>query len=157
MNRHSGFGFSTILLTFVMICMATFCALALMTAQSDYRLSKKVADNSDAYCIAERNAYLTLATIDAALFALYDSAGDPESYYSVASDKIPELCNGSYRLEENRHLVTFCIPISENQHLEVELALHYPNSGADTFYTINRWQKVQDADGFIEEPLHLMQ
>ena len=70
MNRHSGFGFSTILLTFVMICMATFCALALMTAQSDYRLSKKVADNSDAYCTAERNAFMTLATIDAAFMSL---------------------------------------------------------------------------------------
>ncbi len=44
-REFSNFGFSTILLTFSMICIVTFSALAFVTANSDYKLSKRVADN----------------------------------------------------------------------------------------------------------------
>ena len=39
--RFSSFGFSSILLIFVMICIVTFATLTLVTANSDYKLSKK--------------------------------------------------------------------------------------------------------------------
>ena len=41
--HFSNFGFSTILLTFVMMCIMTFGVLSLITANSDYKLSQKVA------------------------------------------------------------------------------------------------------------------
>ena len=47
--RFSSFGFSSILLIFVMICIVTFATLTLVTANSDYKLSKKVAAKSTSY------------------------------------------------------------------------------------------------------------
>ncbi len=39
-REFSNFGFSTILLTFSMICIVTFSALAFVTANSDYKLKR---------------------------------------------------------------------------------------------------------------------
>ena len=50
-REFSNFGFSTILLTFSMICIVTFSALAFVTANSDYKLSKRVADNNSSYYV----------------------------------------------------------------------------------------------------------
>lgn len=62
MNQRSfsNFGFSSILLAFVMLCIVTFSALSLLTANADYKLSKKVADKTAAYYQAEEKAYLLL-------------------------------------------------------------------------------------------------
>ena len=77
-NRgFSNFGFSTILLSFVMICVVTFSALALVTANSDYRLSKKVADKTAEYYTAQEKAYewhLGIIQIAAALISEVDGA-----------------------------------------------------------------------------------
>lgn len=37
-------GFSSILMVFTMLCLVTFATLSLITANSDYRLSLKVAE-----------------------------------------------------------------------------------------------------------------
>ena len=63
-RSFSNFGFSTILIAFVMICIVTFSALALMTANSDYKLSKKVADRTSRYYLAEKEANQRLLQID---------------------------------------------------------------------------------------------
>ena len=47
-------GFSTILLAFSMICIVTFSALALITANSDYQLSQKVATKSTNYYLQKK-------------------------------------------------------------------------------------------------------
>lgn len=66
MNQRSfsNFGFSSILLAFVMLCIVTFSALSLLTANADYKLSKKVADKTAAYYQAEEKAYFLLQKID---------------------------------------------------------------------------------------------
>ncbi len=70
-NTFSNFGFTTVLIVFVMICIVTFSALAYLTAASDYRLSKKVADRTTDYYQAEEKAYLVLGEIDSALTGVY--------------------------------------------------------------------------------------
>ena len=42
-------GFSSILMVFTMLCLVTFATLSLITANSDYRLSLKVAEKTTAY------------------------------------------------------------------------------------------------------------
>ena len=70
-RSFSNFGFSSILLTFVMLCIVTFSALSLLTANADYKLSKKVADKTTAYYQAEEKAYLLLQKIDQDLAHAY--------------------------------------------------------------------------------------
>ena len=66
-REFSNFGFSTILLTFSMICIVTFSALAFVTANSDYKLSKRVADNNSSYYRACEKAWDEISQIDAIL------------------------------------------------------------------------------------------
>ena len=46
-------GFSSILMVFTMLCLVTFATLSLITANSDYRLSLKVAEKTTAYYEAD--------------------------------------------------------------------------------------------------------
>ena len=62
-REFSNFGFSTILLTFSMICIVTFSALAFVTANSDYKLSKRVADNNSSYYRACEKAWDEISQI----------------------------------------------------------------------------------------------
>ena len=63
-RSFSSFGFSTILIAFVMICIVTFSVLSLLTANADYKLSQKVAQKSTSHAKAEYAAYEVLAQID---------------------------------------------------------------------------------------------
>ena len=52
-NKTIHIGFSTILMVFTMLCLVTFATLSLLTANADYRLSKKVASKTEDYYEAD--------------------------------------------------------------------------------------------------------
>jgi hypothetical protein len=60
-------GFSSILMVFTMLCLVTFATLSLITANSDYRLSLKVAEKTTAYYEADTAARNYLQQLDLAL------------------------------------------------------------------------------------------
>ena len=82
-REFSNFGFSTILLTFSMICIVTFSALAFVTANSDYKLSKRVADNNSSYYRACEKVWDEISQIDAILASAYDGSPDKAAYYEA--------------------------------------------------------------------------
>ena len=92
MNQRSfsNFGFSSILLAFVMLCIVTFSALSLLTANADYKLSKKVADKTVAYYQAEEKAYLLLQEIDQDLARAYRKSDTKESYYTLVTEYLAQ-------------------------------------------------------------------
>lgn len=138
----SNFGFSTILLAFVMICIVTISALSLLTANSDYKLSQKVAEKNSDYYHAEAIAYETLAKIDAALANSYASSVSKSDYFTKAKEAIE-----SYDISTSAdNIYTYGIPISENQMLYIDLLVTYPRHQEDTFYQILRWQSVYEMD-----------
>ena len=60
-------GFSSILMVFTMLCLVTFATLSLITANSDYRLSLKVAEKTtrllrSRYCCKELSAAIRSGT-----------------------------------------------------------------------------------------------
>ena len=68
-KKKKGFihiGFSSILMVFTMLCLVTFATLSLITANSDYRLSLKVAENNrllrSRYCCKELSAAIRYGT-----------------------------------------------------------------------------------------------
>ena len=63
-TQTSNFGFATLLLCFTMICIITFAVLSLITANSDWILSKKVASKNASYHQVEEKAYEHIAKID---------------------------------------------------------------------------------------------
>ena len=140
----SNFGFSTILLSFVMICVVTFSALSLITANSDLKLSKKVAEKNQSYYEAEAKAYEKLMEIDQILVECYQNSIDEADYYKKA-----EIALTEYDL-------AFLEPISENHYLSVEIVVHYPKDNNECFYEILQWKSVYEKELPEEEHLNLI-
>lgn len=150
----SNFGFSTILLAFVMICIVTISALSLLTANSDYKLSQKVADKNTAYYKAEQQAYQVLAEVDQTLANAYSKASDANSYYKEVEGALLTVKQGTY--DRTTCSYFYVIPISENQSLEIKLLIHYPKTSDESFYEIATWKSVYDQVEIEEGTLDLI-
>ncbi len=136
----SNFGFSTILLSFVMICVVTFAVLSLTTANSDYKLSKKVADKNMGYYQAQEQAYLKLKDIDQTLAECYLSSDQEATYYEQLSTSLPAF--GAYAVDAGEHILSIEQGIAQDQYLSVRLRIRYPKKETDTFYEIIEWKSV---------------
>ena len=148
----STFGFSTILLTFVMIAVVIFSALSLVTAYSDYKLSTKVAENTKGYYNAETKANEKLAALDQILAECYFSSSDEDTYYSKLSANLADIGV----LDTTNYTLSFQEPMGERQYFQVTLQLKYPSNEEDTFYEIIEWRTISIAETFEEEPLNLI-
>lgn len=156
MNKHSNFGYSTILLSFIIICILTFTALTLLTANSDFKLSKKVADRNSSYYEAQEQAYDELSDIDRLLLQCYEASPDEETYYESALAAISARFEGTFDTKDGRMLFSFSKSITLDQYLEVSLLLKYPETEIDTFYEIEKWQSIHIDTPFEEQSLNLI-
>ena len=150
----SNFGFSTILLAFVMICIVTIAALSLITANSDYKLSQKVAEKNTAYYEAEKQAYQVLSEVDQALANAYSKTSGTNSYYQEVESALLTLEQGTY--DRTTGSFSYAIPIAENQNLEIELRIRYPKTSDEGFYEIVTWKSVYDQVQIDEGTLDLI-
>lgn len=150
----SNFGFSTILLAFVMICIVTFSALSLMTANSDYKLSLKVAEKNSSYYVAEKQAYEILAEIDLLLLNAYKNSSNIQEYYHEVETLLSSHEMGTYDSATN--IYSYTIPIATQQELSVVLQVQYPNNTENTFYKIISWKSVYEYDTPDEGTLNLI-
>ena len=57
LSFSSGIGSSSILVIFVILCLVSFATLSIVSANADYKLSKKVLDRTTAYYEAEGQAH----------------------------------------------------------------------------------------------------
>ena len=142
MGRHSGFGFSSILLTFITISILSFSVLALLTSYSDYQMSQKAASNAGAYYTAETKAYHSLAEIDRALAVSYRDCPDKTSYYALIKETLPQLCDGDITETAEGYLFTFTEPMQDTQYLKVTLTIRYPTKPKQNFYEITEWKSI---------------
>ena len=150
----SNFGFSTILLAFVMICIVTIAALSLLTANSDYKLSQKVAEKNSAYYEAEKLAYSALSDIDQALAHAYANSTSANTYYKEVESSLLSLELGTY--DRTKGTYSYAISIAENQNLNIELLIHYPKDSDESFYEIITWKSVYDEVEIDEGVLDLI-
>lgn len=155
MNRHTNFGFSSILISFIMICIVTFSALALVTANSDYKLSRKVADRNQQYYQAQELAYEKLSQIDSSLESCYVRTGSQEEYKTAVRSALADM-DGTWSDSEDALYFTYTSEITENQFLEIVLEIVYPTARSDGYYRIAKWHTVQTEESFEEQPLNLM-
>ncbi len=118
-------GTSSILFIFVILCLVSFAVLSLVSALSDYRLSKDVADNATEYYTACNLAQEQLAEVDEHLSSLYDSGISRVGYF-----------------EKTGQTRSFAYPISDYQSLNVEIKILYPEKAGDPFYKITSWMIV---------------
>lgn len=166
---YANIGFSSILTIFLTICLVTFAALSILTANSDYKLTQKVAEKTTAYYDADSIAQQILADIDSNLLLLYQNSASKEQYFeSVVTDawSTPELVLQQdagtlldYTVSSTSNedaTITFHIPISETQNLEVMLQVIYPERDNDVFFKILSWcTNTIEQESTEEQTLHL--
>lgn len=140
-------GYTSILLIFTMLCLVTFATLSLVTVNSDYRLSKKVADKTSAYYKADTNVRDYLYQVDQYLTDWYMSCQDKESfcqgeYEVIESVILPEGINVA--ADEESSIYRIECQINDVQKLCVGLKLTYPKNEDGSFYDIIEWKTVTD-------------
>ena len=159
-RQFSNFGFSTILLTFAMICIVTFSALAFVTANSDYKLSRRVADSSSAYYSACEEVNDEISQIDAMLFASYQASPDKSTYFDTVCTALSSDSGYVSRSDDSdsSDMVTFMIAkeVTDTQTLTVTLGINYPTHKYDAFYKINEWKLTTDTSFSEDDTLNLI-
>lgn len=132
MNKKKQFfgmniGSASMLLIFVILCMVSFAALTIISANADRRLSRRIADRTTAYYDACNSAQESLAGIDQVLSAQYRASAGMEEYFHAVG-----------------HNKSYAIPISDTQTLLVEIEILYPEQDDDTFYKITSWKVITE-------------
>lgn len=143
----SNFGFSTILIVFVMICIVTFSALAFLTASSDYKLSKKIADRTSNYYQAEELACRKLSEIDSILTSAYMHSRKEQTYLKKAYQDLNAyaLNDSSVTVQKTDTIsISFPVVISEQDTLNVSLNVCYPPDAGGVCYELTGWQTVTE-------------
>ena len=159
-NKTIHIGFSTILMVFTMLCLVTFATLSLLTANADYRLSKKVAAKTEDYYEADLLAREYLLQIDEAIEELYQNNAGQNAFCQEALKRLQEMplpqgITKSSATDENCY--GFEIAINDAQTLSVVLELQEPQNNSDCFYTIKQWKTtVMRSEENEEETLHLL-
>ena len=120
-------GSSSILLIFVILCLVSFAVLSIVSAQTDYKLSCKLAERTTKYYEANNEVESYLRDLQASLEKIYEDSATADDYFALAG-----------------HDTTFSIQLSEQQMLNVHLTILYPGDG-NGYYEINTW-KVETQD-----------
>jgi hypothetical protein len=142
-KRTFHFGFSTILISFVMICIVTFCALALLTANADYKLSRKVADRTSAYYEAEESAFETLVQLDSLLTGCYADTFSKRDYEKNARASAEQYAAEHPDITvstDDGTTLAWEIPFGDSQTLAVSLTVSYPPENDGSCYTLDEWR-----------------
>lgn len=151
------FGFSTILIAFVMISIITFCTLSLLTANSDYQLSRKVAEKSTGYYHAEEEAYRILSEMDELLSEAYTEHRSEDAYYPEAYRVLSAYAKDSpLPVTVTEEGASFTIAVSDSQQLYVEIRITFPPASGGTFYELTQWKTITEISADDDATLHLI-
>lgn len=164
-NYHfSSFGFSTILLTFVMICIMTFGVLSLVTANSDLKLSQKVAEKAHGLAEAKEISYERISTLDDLIKGIYAKPLTFDNFYSLAKEAINSSELSEYLLvgDSDMHNLNLHweINITDTQYLGVTVTILSPekhisnhkNYEITEFYTAH----IENGEEIIDDTLHVI-
>lgn len=133
-------GSSSILLIFVLLCLVSFAALSIVSANADAKLNRKVVERTTSYYEACNKAQTSLAEIDQTLHDLYLSGVDETAYFAQAG-----------------HAASYSLPLSDTQSLDVDVEILYPQNAGDGFYRITSWKVATlDTVTFEDSNLNLL-
>lgn len=134
-------GSSSLLIIFLILCLATFAILSLSSAKSDYTASQRLAQHKTEYYEASAKAETILAKIDKAL-----SEG-------MTADEIVADMDDIFI--ERDDVISYEIPMSEKQALHVALHLTDP-AKCETYYEITTWQIISTGTWEGNQSIELM-
>lgn len=132
-------GTSTLLLIFVSLCLLTFAVLSFLSARADQNLSRKTAERTSAYYEACNQAEDRLGEADQMLEKIWQETANEKAYFQAVRETFEDM-----DFDEESHMLSFSVPLTDTQVLTVTLKLRMPESGS-TFYTISGWKTINTA------------
>lgn len=166
-------GTSSILVTFVLLCLVTFAALSFLSANSDYNLSRQSAERTTQYYAANSAAEYLLADIEGRLAKARTDAVSEDAFM----DSIPKLFNDNDSIVVEKHAsddsssdnspsdgstsvelsklaglttLSYDVPVNDTQNLHVIISVNYPTSDDSALFHIMEW-KTETADIWEED------
>lgn len=163
-------GSSSLLIVFVILCLATFAILSLSSAKSDYSLSERLAEHKGHYYEASSKAETILEEIDSTLADTAKAA--PKSRLSGSSrdfsaspyaEAVVKALNGtqiedtdiSCKITNQNLTVSYLIPVEKQHMLDVELNIT-DYTKHETYYEIKKWQVISTDTWENDDTLNLM-
>ncbi len=135
-------GISLLLLIFLTLCLITFSLLSLSGASADENLSRKAAERTTAYYEASGQANDILVRINDYLADYLRQAEEsfwPKRTYLKLCKDLPEKEPGC-TLDDS--VLSFAVPVTDKQNLQVSLEIAYPDKPDDPLYTVTSWKIV---------------
>lgn len=134
-------GSSSILVTFVLLCLVTFAALSFVSANSDYKLTVETGNRITAYYEADNMAEIYLANIDS-LLSKHAATCDEKTYYADIEKVFAD--NSNYTITRNGDdiLIDYSAKISDIQDLHVTLKVLYPSHPTADTFEILEWENI---------------
>lgn len=125
-------GTSSILVTFVLLCLVTFAALSYLSANSDYKLSQQTAQRATDFYKANEVAEIKYQDIDATLKGA--AADEDELNRLLAGKDVTIDCSG------DAPLISYDVTVSSSQKLHVQLCYAEGSN-----LVVTKWQ-TENAD-----------
>ena len=129
-------GISSLLFIFVILCLVSFAILSLSSAMSDYKLTARVMENTTQYYNARNAAEELLEGFDKTLAETYGSGISRTGYFDKVGKK-----------------KSFDVPAGDNQSLNVEIKITYPENPGEAFYEVTEWNLETTAAIEFDETL----
>lgn len=151
-------GSSSLLVVFLVLCLATFAILSLSSAKSDYSFTERLAKHKSDYYKASSRAEHTAADIDRLLENTYRSKAMSQEEYLDALNPVIltyETVPLSYIMQDNVPVISYQIPVDDRQTLFVELKVTNPKESLN-YYEVQTWQISSSKEWKSDNTLNLM-
>ena len=153
-------GSSSLLVIFLILCLATFSILSLSSAQNDHSFSKRLAEHRTAYYEAASKAEEIVGEIDQILShtAAETGTGGFSAYMQAVTSSIDGTAIHdialSCRTENEETSVSYQVPMTETQALQVSLTVTDYRK-CEAYYEIRTWKTVSTRSWGIDDTLNL--
>lgn len=141
-------GSCSILLIFITICLTTFAALSLVSANSDYKMSIKTAENTAEYYLADSKAQVALAN----LHKIVNNNLQEEDFLSSCFREISHDKLFMADKVNSKIYITYNIPVNDRQYLQAVVIITEENPKQ---LSIESWKVITKADDSEESPLNV--
>lgn len=139
-------GTSSLLVTFIILCLAIFATLSLSGAKADYDFSLRLADQTQAYYEACSVSEKALATLDGILQEQAALSHNPQDYFDKTLTSLDNEIKDitiEHKLTEDKLLLSWSLPFSEGKSLYVSVSVSYPpGNESKHYYQILAWQSM---------------
>lgn len=157
-SSFTAIGSSSLLVVFLVLCLATFAILSLSSAKSDYSFTQRLAEHKSNYYKASSLAENAVAGIDSLLENTYKSKDMTWEEYIDALNPVLsayETIPLSYSLETGAPVISLSVPADDRQSLFVELEVTDPSKNPN-YYEIKTWQVKPSNTWESDDTLNLM-